>query len=87
MEIIMTMPDDTNRRLRRNGAVDANSEGWGVWPYVVGILAVVVVLYLAFAPTRDKAGPGMAQRTDTPQSRTVTPSGPTTPTPGTPPAK
>jgi hypothetical protein len=81
----MTMPGDTNRMSRRS-SVNRDGEGWGAWPYVVGLAAVVLVLFLLFGP-RDRAGTGMAQRTDAPQSRTITPSSPTTSTPGTPPAK
>jgi len=82
----MTMPGDTDRPTRRPMSMNRDGEGWGILPIVIGIAAVVLVLYLVLGP-RDRASTGMAQRSNAPQSRTTTPPGPTNLAPNSPATK
>ena len=82
----MTMPGDTNRPTRHPMSMNRDGEGWGIWPVVLGVLAVVLVLYLLLGP-RDRANTGFAQRSDAPQTRMTTPSNPTTSEPSAPTTK
>src|SRR5436190_9557042 len=84
--MIMTMPGDTNRPTRHPMSMNRDGEGWGIWPVVLGVLAVVLVLYFLLGP-RDRATTGVAQRSDAPQTRMTTPSNPTTPEPNAPTTK
>ena len=73
----MAYPDNTDRVTRRPMSINRDGEGWGFLPLLLGVLAVLVLGYLLFAPRTTE--PTVSRTTDIPQSRTVTPGAPTTP--------